>query len=108
MKNKIITIEFTFLLPCLMTILNYRESIDLFNWLLKLLSFNIQGSHITYGEWFLVAYLVLFPTIQFFIFAFSKSSFGLGSNGKIIMWLVTLICSIAAWHMYSENIILIT
>lgn len=107
MKKKAILLEIGLLIPFLVTIINYRLSVDLINGTLIFLGIDISESHLTIGEWLLVAYIFLLPIFQLLLFAFPRSIVDLSLREKSSLWLGTLFTSVGAWHMYSENIIFI-
>ena len=106
MTKVTIPLSIILLIPCLITILNYTLGIELLDKIFMFVGLNTNGSHLSLGAWTLLAYIVLLPVIQFFIFLFSKSSFGVGTKGKITIFLVTALTSITAWHICMEDIIL--
>ena len=106
-KKRIIILECLLLLPCFVTIVNYRTSIEVFDALLLFFGFDIRGTHLSLGEWSLLIYLVLLPLVQLMIFVSLKSPLGINVIGKRIVWFCTLFSSILAWHMYMQGIVII-
>jgi hypothetical protein len=108
MKKKTMLLEASLLIPCLAIILNNRICVDVVNRTLIFFGINTSESHLTIGEWLIVAYIFLLPMAQLLFFTFPKSVVNLNLMEKSILWFSTLFISAVAWHMYSENIILIT
>lgn len=107
-KNTVILMEILLIIPYLVTILNYKAGIDLFNGILIFFGLDTRDSHLLLGEWFLIFYTVSLPVGQFILFFVVKYIFGVDVWCKEKVWLFTLACAIPAAYMYIEGIVIVS
>ncbi len=107
-KNTVILMEILLIIPYLVTILNYKAGIDLFNGILIFFGLDTRDSHLSLGEWFLIFYTVSLPVGQFILFFVVKYIFGVDVWCKEKVGLFTLACAIPAAYMYIEGIVIVS
>ena len=95
------------LVPNIVTFLNYKLSISLFNSTLNILNVNTSGTHLSLGEWAVIYYASLMPVVTLIVFVGSKREFGLGTKGRWLVWLILALSSVLAWNSYVDGSVIL-
>ena len=94
---------FLALIPNIITFLNYKKSVSIFNEVLDFFEINTTGTHLSLGEWSVISYIFMMPLLALIICIIERPIFA--NKMKWLLWLMLVVSSIISWNSYIGGVI---